>query len=194
MPGARSVVGPDGRAWKVGRRWLPERVRVRREPDLHEDGDGDGWSLGDAFSLDDISPAAIVAAVALLVLVTFLATVVWPLVAFILELVVLGALFVAGAAARLLLRRPWRVEAHTPGPPPRVLAWEAAGWRRSRRVVDEVAGALRAGEEPIEPREAVVVVPPQSCESLAAHAPGRDGGDPAPADSRYERFRPRGNR
>ena len=43
---------------------------------------------------------------------------------------------------KLLLRRPWRVEAATDGPPKERMTWKVPGWRASGARVREIADAL----------------------------------------------------
>ncbi|CAN5353137.1 hypothetical protein BH20ACT5_BH20ACT5_12090 [soil metagenome] len=49
---------------------------------------------------------------------------------------------------RELTGRPWVVEARQHRPAPEVLAWEVVGWKRSGRVIDTIAEAIRAGTPP----------------------------------------------
>jgi hypothetical protein len=44
--------------------------------------------------------------------------------------------------------RPWIVEAREHRDAPDVLAWAVVGWAQSRRVIDEVAGAIASGVPP----------------------------------------------
>jgi hypothetical protein len=62
----------------------------------------------------------------------------------------LTALALAGVAARLLAIRPWTIEARADD---QGLEWQAHGWRRSGRVVDDAAAALALGET-VQPDEA----------------------------------------
>ena len=62
------MLAPDGRTWKVGRQWLPDRVRLprrRREP-----GDGSGWI--DLFDLGELMPGGILLTLVALVVVLLL--------------------------------------------------------------------------------------------------------------------------
>lgn len=145
--GGRTVRAPDGREWKVGRDWLPRRVRLRREREP-------GGSL-DLVELVDLDAGPVAAVLAVIVLVVFLFAVVWPLVALALEVVILIFLFLAALAGRLLLGRPWRVLARADKPYPERRAWQVAGWRASRDVIDDVARAIETGQEP-RPRGAVL--------------------------------------
>ncbi|WP_125911435.1 MULTISPECIES: hypothetical protein [Pseudonocardia] len=57
---------------------------------------------------------------------------------------------------RAMTGRPWVVEARENRAAPLIQAWEVTGWKESGRVRDEVAEALRRGEEP-RPAGAVAV-------------------------------------
>jgi hypothetical protein len=133
--------------WKVGREWLPRRVRLRRERELP---DGDVSWLADLFDVD-FSAGAIVAAISIAVVGAFLFLIVWPIVALALELVILVLLFLASLAGRVVLRRPWRVVARTKDPGHAALAWDVKGWRESGRVIEEVAHALESGQKRPQP-------------------------------------------
>lgn len=147
VAGARTVVAPDGRVWKVGRQWLSGRVRLRREREQNvPDGGEDDWSIGDLFSLDDITPSAVAVGLAIALVGVLLFVVVLPLVALVLELVLLLVVFVAGVAARVVLRRPWQIVAKTSGPPPETLSWQVVGWGASGRAITEIGRSLEAGE------------------------------------------------
>jgi hypothetical protein len=58
---------------------------------------------------------------------------------------VLVLLTMLGVAARLVLHRPWEIEAVGPD---RRLTWQVVGWQRSRRAMGAVAGRLRQGQIP----------------------------------------------
>jgi hypothetical protein len=68
--------------------------------------------------------------------------VVVPLLLALLDLLVLLLLLVLGVAARVLLRRPWTVEARTGD---EVRTWKVVGWQASGALVDDVAERLQAG-------------------------------------------------
>jgi hypothetical protein len=147
----RRVTAPDGREWKVGRQWLPARVRIRRDG---RDGDGDGDGSGDGdglldtmgefFGMDDAG-AGILVGFAVVALTAVLFAVVFPVIALSLELIALLALFLAGIVGRVVFRRPWHVLARTDGVRYR---WPARGWRASGERVQAVADALGRGSLP----------------------------------------------
>ena len=126
---------PSGQEWKVGRQWMPRRVRIRPDRDIAD--------LSDLLLFDDLGGFAIgiVIAVALLLFVFVL----FPIVAIALELILLAVLLLAGLFARLVLRKPWHVLARTGEAAYR---WPVKGWRASGERVDQVADALAAGSMP----------------------------------------------
>lgn len=128
------MTAPDGREWKVGRQWLPRRLRVRR-PDL--DWFDPSGGLDDAGGL--LLLLAVFAAVLLVVFVVF------PVVVLALELLLLIFLLLLGVAGRVLFGRPWHVLARTEGAAYR---WPVKGWRESGERVDQVAGTLASGSVP----------------------------------------------
>jgi hypothetical protein len=84
--------------------------------------------------------AAVVAVALILIPILFLG----------IELIVVGALLATGLMARTLFRQPWVVEARssdllTSG---RLLEWRVRGWRKSGKLIGQVASDLSAGREP----------------------------------------------
>lgn len=110
-------------------------------------------TIPDFGGLDDIG-AAILIIVALVVL----AIVVVPLLLFGIELIALGLVLAASIVGRTLLGRPWVVQAVPSGDGPEVLTWRVVGWRRSARLIAEVAASLQAGLDPA-PVEAAQLLP-----------------------------------
>lgn len=84
----------------------------------------------------------IVIAVAAALFVTIF--VVLPTLLLLLQFLVIGVLI----GWRAMTGRPWVVEARQNRAAPLVHAWEVDGWKASGRVRDEVAEALRRGEQP----------------------------------------------
>ena len=139
----RTVGAPDGRTWRVGRQWLPFRVRLRRERELPDGGDA-SW-LDHLLDFGDFSLGGLLVGLALAILTVLLLAVVWPLVALAIEVVIAIVAFLVALAGHLFLRRPWRIVAHTRDSIHSTLAWHVVGWRASGAVIDEVADALAAG-------------------------------------------------
>jgi hypothetical protein len=110
--------------------------------------------LPDVAGLGDLEGALAVGAALLVIAVILI-----PLLLFGIELIVLGLVLAASILGRGLLGRPWVVEATPTGDPAGILLWRVVGWRRSGRLIDEIAGALRAGIDPPQP-EVSLASPP----------------------------------
>lgn len=138
------VVAPSRVRWRVGRRWLPFRVRIRRDVwrELGPDNVGDtGWFFDEPGGI-----LAALAAAAVLLLVLFVA---FPIVAIAVELVVVAVVLLGAVAGRVILRRPWTIYAVSElAEPIQEHTWRVVGWRRSRRLIDQVAESLERGHEP----------------------------------------------
>ena len=137
---ARHVVTPERVRWRVGRRWLPFRVRLRRQ-DWREVGPTD---LSEVALFE--SPAGILAGLAVIAAAMVLLLVVWPLVAIAIELVILALVLMAALVGRVLFRRPWTIYATSKdGERAREHTWRVVGWRRSSRLIEEARRALEHG-------------------------------------------------
>ena len=136
--------GPDNRQWRVGRRWFPglgnESVAARfhrryrqwsRHGDVVDPGCGD-------FALEGLV-AGIIVIVAVLVLVL----VALPLVLAVVDLFIVIVLALLGVVGRVVLRRPWIVQARSREGT--VVEWPVVGWRASGARVEEVARQLESG-------------------------------------------------
>ena len=99
--------------------------------------------IPDLGGLDDLGAVALV-----LLAVVAVAIVVIPLLLFGVELILLGLLIAAGIVGRTLLGRPRIVQATPLCPEVEELSWRVVGWRRSNRVIEEVAASLSAGLDP----------------------------------------------
>lgn len=133
------VVDRFGRRWKVRRRWLPWRRRVRDVPDVPLDGAG---GLGD-------DPISAIIGIFLLVLAIPAIVVTLILLAELLLLVLLLPLFVA---IRLLLPVPWTIELWSRPEQRRVLGWHlehevpVAGWRASQERIAAMGTEIATGD------------------------------------------------
>lgn len=140
MLGRRVVTDPEGARWRVRRRWLMAPIRPR-----YRGADASNFDLpGGGFDAADGVLGAIVAVIAIIVLAAFVAFVVIPLALLLVEVLIFLVLAGAGLAGRVLLRRPWTLEARRLGASTR-MTWSVAGWRDSREALDEIAAALQAG-------------------------------------------------
>ena len=148
--GKTRITAPDGAEWTVGRRWMTRNVRRSWK-----------WRRGTSSELlasgnfpgGDWAGDGVENAVLVVVGVLIVALVLVPLLLFGIELIVVGCVLAASLAGRVVLGRPWTVEARTLGPPgsERHLEWSVPGWRRSGKVIDAIAEDLTAGREPESP-------------------------------------------
>lgn len=128
------VSTPSGDEWRVRRRvWTWKRPKWRGK-------DLDDWG-GDWGGGDDL-----LGVVALLLLVVLAFFLVIPLAVFLVELLVVALLAFLAAVARVAFGGAWLVEAVGPGR--QRLTWKVKGRAASRAKVNEVAEALRSGQEP----------------------------------------------
>ncbi len=148
------VIDPRGRSWTVGIRWLPRRPRrperVKPAPrersrarSRGERGDGNG-SRANWLHLGELADAPGLVALALCAVV---AVVLWftlvPLAILVLDVLFLVVVSAGGIASRVLLRRPWIVDARADG---RAHEWNVVGYRNARREVHRVAALIAEGE------------------------------------------------
>jgi hypothetical protein len=147
------VRSPDGRQWRIGRRWLPRRPRLGRvdTPDLG------GADLPDFDLGDDLGVLATIGlAIIGVIVAVFLALVLFNVIAIAIELTLVIVLLVAGLVGRVVFRRPWQVVARSGD---ESHSWRVVGWLRSRRVIADVAGQLETGTREPRPAEALDPAP-----------------------------------
>ncbi len=133
------VTDPGGQVWRVSRRWVPWRRRLRSIDDLNLDG---GGNVPD--TIDDlvIGLILIIVVIVLAVLAPFL--LVGFFAAF--ELVFLFLLLPVAVLGRVVLGRGWHVELRRGFRP-----WtetEAGTWQASSVAIHQLAEAVRRGEIP----------------------------------------------
>jgi hypothetical protein len=149
------VTAPDGAQWRVRRRWmdrpLPDlrrRFKANRK-EVHAGNALDGLSgLDLSGALDASSPALAIAAVILMLLVVF---VLLPLLGVALELIALVFLLGSGLIGRVLLGRPWIVEATKIDDPEERAAYAVEGWRQSSEALQELRTAIATAGPPDRP-------------------------------------------
>ena len=135
----RTVTAPDDRSWTVRRVLVP---RAGRTPDP-QPSDAVRFDI-DADVGAELGPMA--AVVVIVVVIAFM--VLAPLLPFLLDVFVVLAIGVGLVAARLLFRRPWRIEATAAGTPPEHLAWGVVGTRASATAIDEIVRDITSGVPP----------------------------------------------
>jgi hypothetical protein len=139
---ARTVVDPQGRTWRVRRRWVHRSVGWRSELADPLDVVHPDVSLLDVD--DDLGVLAVIGIVvtAVATLAVFVLFVV-PAVVFVVELLLVAVAIALGAVGRIVLRRPWTVEARVRGTN-EGREWKVVGWRASGRLVERMADRIRA--------------------------------------------------
>lgn len=88
-----------------------------------------------------------------------LLAVVLPLLGVALQLILLLLLLSSGIVGRVVLRKPWVIEAINLDHPERSVAFAVKGWRRSSEAIEELTGRLAAGGPPSQLSESVGLVP-----------------------------------
>lgn len=131
------VIDPQGRTWRVSRRWMPWRRKAHLDdwgltPSHH------GGGLGD-------DPISMIIGLVLLILFIPLAVLAFIVA---LEMLLLLLLLPFAILGRMLFGRHWRVEVREGWQ----FAWEfeAGGWSGSGRMIEHVAEGLRVGMPPWE--------------------------------------------
>jgi hypothetical protein len=140
-------VAPDGVEWRVGRRWLtrsPKLTRPRRGDVAAESLERLGASWPDIGNIDFGEGLLVAAAVVAFLLILI------PVLFFGIELITLGVLLAAGVITRSVLGQPWVIEARSTDPltAGRQLEWRVRGWRKSGKVIAQIASDLSAGRDP----------------------------------------------
>jgi hypothetical protein len=144
---AEQVRSPDGARWRVRRRWLDRplpdvRSRFR---EYREENSGEG--VLDGFWVVDFGDS-VWAGVALTIAIALVVIVLLPLIGVALELILVVLVLGSGLLGRLLLRRPWTVEAENLDDSDRSTSYAVKGWRRSGRAATEIAATIEAGGAP----------------------------------------------
>lgn len=150
---ASTVTSPDGRRWTVRRRWLPWKPRLKkpRLPSVRKDRfDTRPWTTAE-WGLDLATMGWFGLAIVLVIAMVFF---VWP-IGFLLVELLLVALFAAGGiVARILLRRPWLLDAETAG---EKRTWAVSGWRASEDALRGIRSAVQGGRYDAEPGDARLI-------------------------------------
>jgi hypothetical protein len=141
----RRVSTPDGVVWSVRRRWLPHRegkgvVQRFRKHSKPNAGDFADLPLGIGDGAAGLV-VALVIGIALVLLLVFG----WPVILLGIDLVWLLLVGVLGVIGRIVLRRPWRVEAVSRT---ERRSWFVKGYRAAGRERDEIARRFQHGQNP----------------------------------------------
>lgn len=103
---------------------------------------------GDSFTIPDPpidDPGCLLALLAVVVAAVLAWFVVLPLLFLFVDVAVVVLIALVGAATRVLFRRPWKIVAHTDGPPPGSHAWGVIGFRASGAAPALIARELERG-------------------------------------------------
>jgi hypothetical protein len=143
------VRAPDGRRWRVRRRWLDRsppslRERWRKNKEGRESDADSAFDL--PWEIDLLDGTTI--GIALIAVVLLFVFVLIPLVGIALELIVLLVLFLSSVVARVVFRRPWVVEAVEVDNPEGRVAFAVKGWRQSSQALGELRTAISAAGPP----------------------------------------------
>ena len=148
----RRVLVPRGPEWKAGRRAARSRTAAADPP-----SDTD---LAARFELPvdaavELAPMVTVVVIAVAILFVVLA----PLLAFLLDVIVVLAGAALAIAGRVFFRRPWRIEASTETTPPEQIAWGVVGTRASGAAVDVIARDIARGVPVTDLRPGIPLTP-----------------------------------
>lgn len=155
MPRSQTLTAPDGDQWQVRRRWLDRPVpKIRRSlPNARDEVALESGLETLSAGVGDSIPLAIGVAIGVALLVFFLL----PLIGVALEIVLLLMLLSSGIIGRVLLRRPWTVEAVNLNHPQQSAGFAVEGWQRSSRAIDELARTIPVSGLPSQISEATRV-------------------------------------
>jgi hypothetical protein len=146
MIGKQVVTAPNGERWEVGRRWLNEprrrlwRPRRRRSAD--DAGEAASWANPASIDVGDDLLLGVGLALAVALVVVLFAFVLLPLLGLALELALLLGVFASGLFGRVVLGRPWTIEAVSLDDSQQRVRFAVKGWRGSRRAIAALADAI----------------------------------------------------
>ncbi|GAA1229222.1 hypothetical protein [Oryzihumus leptocrescens] len=177
MRGRRLVAAPDGMDWVVRVVWEPRWSALSRRvggwrrrkagerkdfsgldlPDVpvggsshHGGSGGSGHHGGGGSSWGDLGDDLLIGVLVVVGMVVAGALFWWlllPLLLAVVDLAVVILLLLAGVLARVVLGRPWVIEAVPRRGPAR--ATQVVGWRNARREQERLAEQIAAGLEPV---------------------------------------------
>lgn len=147
-------VDPQGVTWVVRRRWSDRRVRWRGKRGSFDALDGADLA---AAGSDLPVVGGVLLAIALVLFVVGAILFIVPLLILVVEVAIVVAIVGFGLLGRLLLGRPWTVEAQRSSDDA-AYAWKVVGWGASEDLVRSVADQLEAtgiptGGEPVPSRD-----------------------------------------
>lgn len=142
----KTVKGPDGRVWEVGRLWfhrMPRRYKRKRfNENVLEFADIGG-------GIDH--PVAFIAIIAVAVVVILGWMFLVPAMILLVDLLFLLVVAGFGIATRVLFRRPWKVVAETADAPAERIELPVVGYKAAGAKVDELVYQIQETGTPIRP-------------------------------------------
>lgn len=136
------------------RRWYPDRGRLDRHRRFRRPGK-------DALDIDAINllgsgidggltgiAISIIAFAALVLVFLLVVFVLLPVIGVAFEVALIVLFFTSGLFGRIVLRRPWVVEAKNLTEPGKSRRYAVKGWLRSRRAIAEIKSGLATGGLP----------------------------------------------
>lgn len=141
LRGGAIVRSPDGRRWRTRRRWLERPFpNLRRRWRKNKDEAVNAWDLGNGLDALLGGPVIVLVVGAVVVFVLVLG------IAF--ELLAVALLLVSGLVSRVVLRRPWIVEAVDVEDGEERVAFAVEGWRDSGAALRELRTAITVAGPP----------------------------------------------
>jgi hypothetical protein len=140
------VTSPDGRSWKVRRRWVEgPKLGLRKRLRLGRD-EVKGWDALDGLFVADFIGGF--GTIGLAIGIGIVVLILLPILGIAIELVVLLLVFGYGLFARVVLRRPWIVEAVDVEDGEERVAFAVEGWRNSSAALRDLRTAIAAAGPP----------------------------------------------
>jgi len=149
------VTTPDGATWDVRVVWQPRWRALarrfggwRRRRKGENGGGGSGLDGLDIPGGSDDLAALVLVIIGLILFGLLFWFLLLPLLLLLVDVVVVILLLALAIPVRVLLRRPWTVEASRRGPDgesTETVSTHVVGWRNALRARDEIADKLRAG-------------------------------------------------
>lgn len=140
----QTVVAPDGREWNVGIRWLPRRPkwvgwgfgRARRAKS------SEWWHVLDIPDGGGDSLPIVLIVVGAIIVLALAWLVVFPVLIFLVDLLLVVLIAAGAVAVRMLFRRPWIVQAVSGDA---TKEWPVVGWRASSQRAVAIAHRIEQG-------------------------------------------------
>lgn len=151
----KTVKGPDGRVWEVGRQWFPRMPRWKRhsrkrgKSNTDDALDAATTGLEVVGVVDEIPLIGVALAVVALIVLAWVFVI--PAMIFLFDVLLIGVIAGIGIALRVLFRRPWKVVAETDDAPAERIEIPVVGYRAAGAKIEEIVYQIEHSGWPIEP-------------------------------------------